>query len=91
MQEIAAQSLISADDPPIFMSYGMAPDAPVPAGDRARGWEIHHVNFGIRLKEQMDALGIEADLKYPGATPAYASTADFFIRKFGKSTVVARP
>ena len=91
MQEIAAQSLISADDPPIFMSYGMAPDAPVPAGGRARGWKIHHVNFGIRLKEQMDALGVEADLKYPGATPAYASTADFFIRKFGKSAPVARP
>jgi len=80
--DISALSLITKDDPPIFMSYGMAPDAPAP-GDpaRARGWKVHHVIFGIKLKEKMDSLGVEADLRYPGAETRYGSIADFFIAK----------
>jgi acetyl esterase/lipase len=82
--EVSALSLITADDPPIHMSYGMAPDAPVPVDPRrARGWKVHHVMFGVKLKEKMDALGIEADLNYPGGSAAYASAADFFKAKFG--------
>ncbi|MHC4331390.1 MAG: alpha/beta hydrolase fold domain-containing protein, partial [Planctomycetota bacterium] len=82
LKDISAMSLISADDPPIFMSYGMKPDDPVPAdAARAQGWKVHHVMFGIKLKEKMDELGVEADLKYPGARTTYESNADFFIRK----------
>jgi hypothetical protein len=29
----------------------------------------------------MDELGVEADLKYPGARTTYRSSADFFIKK----------
>jgi acetyl esterase/lipase len=80
LKDISALSLITADDPPIFMSYGMKPDAPVPAdAKRARGWKVHHVMFGVKLKEKMDELGVEADLKYPGARTTYRSSADFFI------------
>ncbi len=80
--EVAALSLISEDDPPIFMTYGMAPDDPVPTEpQRARGWKVHHVIFGVKLKEKMDALGIEADLKYPGAHNTYKSISHFFIEK----------
>lgn len=79
--DISALSLISADDPPIYMTYGMRPDDPIPEGGRARGWKVHHVNFGVSLKEKMDALGVEADLKYPGAKTTYSSIQDFFIRK----------
>ncbi|MFH1918782.1 MAG: hypothetical protein ABIP48_02700 [Planctomycetota bacterium] len=83
--EVSALSLISADDPPIHMGYGMAPDAPVPTDpQRARGWKVHHVIFGLKLKEKMDALGIEADLRYPGASSTYRSAAHFFKVKFGK-------
>ncbi len=82
LKDISALSVISADDPPIFMSYGMKPDDPVPAdAARAQGWKVHHVMFGIKLKEKMDELGVEADLKYPGARTTYQSNADFFIRK----------
>jgi acetyl esterase len=80
--DVSALALISADDPPIHMSYGMAPDAPVPTDpERARGWKVHHVMFGVKLKEKMDALGIEADLKYPGASTTYGSLAEFFKAK----------
>ncbi len=80
--DISALELISADDPPIFMVYRMAPADPVPAGPkRARGWKVHHVVFGVELKKRMDALGVEADLRYPGAQSRYRSIADFFIAK----------
>ena len=82
--DISALSLITADDPPIHMSYAMPPGDPIPEdAQKARGWKVHHVAFGIELKKRMNALGIEADLKYPGANPTYKSVADFFVRKFG--------
>lgn len=83
--EVSALSLITADDPPIHMSYGMAPGDPVPTdAKKARGWKVHHVMFGVKLKERMDALGIEADLRYRGASPTYKSVPHFFKTKFGK-------
>lgn len=83
--DVSALSLISKDDVPIFMTYGMKPDDPVPddAG-KARGWKVHHVMFGVKLKERMDALGIEADLKYPGARSSDRSVAEFFIKNLTK-------
>ena len=82
VQDISALSQISADDPPIFMTYGMTPDDPVPKNpDRARGWKIHHVNFGFALKEEMDRLGIESHVVYPGSEVAYHSLEDFLIAK----------
>ena len=82
---ISALPLISKDDPPIFMSYGMKPDDPVPAGGRAQGWKVHHVIFGVKLKEKMDAIGVEADLQYPGAKTKYPSRERFLITKLSSS------
>ncbi len=79
VREISALSLVSKDDVPIFMSYSMSPDDAVPEGERANGWKVHHVRFGIALKEKMDALGLEADLRYPGATTKFASNVEFFV------------
>jgi acetyl esterase len=79
-RQCSALRLISPDDPPIFMSYGMAPDAKKPSGDknRLRGWLIHHVVFGTKLKERADELGVEADLSYPGSGSKYPSNVAFF-------------
>jgi acetyl esterase/lipase len=81
--EISALSLISDDDPPIHMQYGQNPKDPVPPDpQKARGWKVHHVTFGIKLKEKMDELGVEADLHYPRAPAGtYESREDFFIKK----------
>ncbi len=82
VKDISALSLVSSDDPPIFMSYAMKPDDPIPSDPtRAQGWKVHHVMFGIKLKEEMDDLGVPADLKYPGAATAFQSVADFLIAK----------
>jgi acetyl esterase len=85
--QVSALSLITKDDPPIFMSYLMQPDDPVPPDlEQARRWKVHHVIFGIELKKRMDALGIEADLEYPGAKTIYRSPAEFIISKLSKPT-----
>ena len=81
----SAVSIVSADDPPIFMSYGMTPTAKPPTDKgRIRGWLIHHVNLGIALKEKSDALKHEAHLKYPGAEIEYQSQVEFFVDKLLK-------
>ena len=78
----SALSIVSKDDPPIFMSYGMPPTAKPPTDKtRVRGWLVHHVNLGIALKEKADALKLEAHLKYPGAELKYPSQVEFFVDK----------
>ena len=78
----SALSIISKDDPPIFMTYGMDPSAKPPTDrNRLRGWIIHHVNLGIALKEKTDALELEAHLKYPGAELKYPSQVEFLVDK----------
>lgn len=82
VKDISALSLISKTDPPIWMSYKMKPDDPVPnKPGRTRGWQVHHVSFGLALKKEMDALGIESDLHYPGAKTKYGSMGQFFIKQ----------
>ena len=78
----AAINTVSADDPPIFMSYGSSPTSKPPTDrTKLRGWLIHHVNLGIALKEKTDALKLEAHLKYPGAKTKYESQVEFFVDK----------
>ena len=78
----SALNLVSEDDPPIFMSYGMAPSAKPPENKtRLRGWLIHHVNLGIALKEKTDTLKLESYLKYPGADLKYPTQNEFLIDK----------
>lgn len=81
----AAMNIVSADDPPIFMSYGSSPGSKPPSDPkRLRGWLIHHVNLGIALKEKTDAIKHEAHLKYPGADCKYKSLVEFFVDKLLK-------
>jgi acetyl esterase/lipase len=79
--DISAISLISRDDPPVFLGYGMAPDSAMPADSTQSNWLIHHVIHGIELKKRCDELGVEAHLKYPGAETRHASTVAFFKAK----------
>ncbi len=73
---------ISPDDPPVYMSYSMAPDAKIPEDPKkARGWMIHHVNFGIALQQKLMAAGVEVTLDYPGPETRYSSVVDFMIDK----------
>ncbi|NRB50819.1 MAG: alpha/beta hydrolase [Saprospiraceae bacterium] len=82
IEAISALSIVSSDDPPIFMTYHMKPDAAIPSNPKkARGWKIHHVILGIKLKEKMDALGVESHVSYPDAESKYESNVAFLKRK----------
>ena len=79
---IAALTLLSRDDPPLFMSYGMAPGQPYPADPQtATNWKFHHVVHGIEMQKVAAALGVEFHLKYPGAKAAYGNTVEFLQAK----------
>jgi hypothetical protein len=85
VREISALSLITTDDPPIYMQYRMAPSEAFPDDPRyVPSWIVHHVMFGVKLKEKMDKLGIEADLSYPGVHTTYSSQIQFLKAKLGK-------
>ncbi|NQZ76382.1 MAG: alpha/beta hydrolase [Ekhidna sp.] len=82
IESISAYSIISSDDPPIYMKYGMPPEEAVPEKPKkVQGWKVHHVNFGIKLKERMDSLGVEAHLKYPQASVEYKNQVEFLKSK----------
>lgn len=83
--EISIINHISSDDPPTFMSYGMNPDDPMPKHPkRARGWSIHHVNFGIVMEEKLRREGVEAFLKFPQAQVPFEDDAAFLIHHLKK-------
>lgn len=81
-KRISARFLVTPDDPPIFLSYAMAPGQPYPDDPRTtRNWKIHHVAHGLELKRLCDAAQVEAILSYPGADTPYASGVEFLIAK----------
>jgi acetyl esterase len=81
-RDVSALSLISRDDPPLFMTYRMTPDEPEPKNPaRVLGWRVHHVAFGIHLQKRMQELGVESHLRYPGARTRYPSMEAFLVAK----------
>lgn len=53
---------LTADDPPVHAFYN-EPRGPLPA-DAKPGQGIHHSNFGVYLKEKMEALKIECVIRH---------------------------
>ena len=60
--DASAITHLTRDDPPVYAFYNEA-RGPLPASARP-GQGIHHINFGLRLKEQMDKLGIECVVRH---------------------------
>lgn len=58
---------LTKDDPPVFLQYGGG-DTQVTETTDANTW-VHHARLGIKLKEQMDKLGIECQVSYRGGPP----------------------
>jgi len=68
-------ALVTADDPPIYLAYG---------GPPALGQEekdpTHTANFGVKLKERLDAAGVPCELVYPGAPDVkHATVTDYLL------------
>lgn len=77
----SAINFLTRDDPPVYAFYSEARVIPPNAKP---GVGIHHINFGLRLKEKMDALGIECIVRHrdEGAR-ADEEIAAFFARHLG--------
>ena len=78
---------LTADDLPVLAFYA-EPRGPLLA-DAQPGQGIHHINFGLRLKEKMDALKIECIIRHQDEHPDPArEMTEFFKKHFGLSKAV---
>jgi acetyl esterase/lipase len=75
----AAITYLTKDDPPVYAFYSDPRALPPP--DAKPGAGIHHINFGLKLKEQMDKLGIECTIRHADEkTNPTEETVDFFVK-----------
>jgi hypothetical protein len=58
----SAINYLSKDDPPVYAFYN-EPKGPLPENAKP-GQGIHHINFGLYLKEKMDPLKIECIVRH---------------------------
>lgn len=70
---------LSANDPPLLMSYDKS--MTLPSVDPGHG--IHHPFYGVKLKERADQLGVECHLLIEGVSHSerYASPQEFLLDK----------
>ena len=80
-QAAAPLTYLTKNAPPVYAFYN-EPRGPLPANARP-GTGIHHINFGLKLKERMDQLGVECLIRHldQGAKPV-PETIEFFARHF---------
>lgn len=65
---------VTADDPPIYMTYTSAPGIGQVQKD-----PTHTANYGVKLQEKCRALGVPCELYYPGATETKCATAHEYL------------
>lgn len=53
---------VTADDPPIYMIYSTPP-----AMGQEQKDPTHTANFGVKLQEKLQSVGVKCELVYPGA------------------------
>jgi hypothetical protein len=63
---------VSADDPPVYLFY----KAPPALGQHQKD-PTHSANFGVKLKERLDAVGVDCELAYPGSGARHATVKDY--------------
>ncbi len=70
---------LTKDDPPVYAFY-KEPRGPI-AADAKPGAGIHHIIFGLKLKEQMDRLGIECTIRHADEKADSAQETNEFLVK----------
>ena len=61
INKLSPYALLTRDAPPVFMFYYTAP-----VFDQNQQ-DVHSANFGVKLQEKCQRLGVECELVYPGA------------------------
>ena len=77
IEEFSPFAWVSADDPPIYLSYRTPP---------ALGQEekdpTHTANFGVKLAEKLRTVGVECELVYPGLPDVkHALTHEYLVNR----------
>ncbi len=77
IKEYSPYELVSADDPPIYMIYS----APPALGQEQKD-PTHTANFGVKLQEKLQSVGVECELVYPGAPGVkHPQVHDYLVEK----------
>ncbi|MEA3211077.1 MAG: hypothetical protein QOE70_4134 [Chthoniobacter sp.] len=75
--EYSPYALVTADDPPIYLSYSTPPALGQDQKD-----PTHTSNFGVKLQEHCQEKGVACELVYPGAPDVkHATIQDYLIEK----------
>lgn len=88
-EDAASINHLSKDDVPVIAFYN-EPKGALPA-DAKPGQGIHHINFGIALKEKMDALGIECTIHHVSDLPKGAGGQGGETLAFFKKHLLKQP
>ena len=72
--EYSPYALVTADDPPVHLTYNAAPAVGQPQKD-----PTHTSNFGVKLQEHCEATGVVCELVYPGAPEVKHDSATAFL------------
>ena len=65
---------LTADDPPIYMTY-----TDVPGIGQEKKDPTHTSNYGVKLQERCKAIGVQCELYYPGTTETKCATAHEYL------------
>ncbi len=75
INEYSPYALVSADDPPVYLYYSTPP-----AIGKKQKDPTHTSNFGVKLEEHCDKVGVSCELVYPGlADVTHANPTDYLI------------
>jgi acetyl esterase/lipase len=73
--EYSPYALVTMDDPPVYLTF----NAPPALGQEQKD-PTHTANFGVKLQEHCQELGVPCELYYPGApNPKHTSTDAYLI------------
>lgn len=78
--EYSPYALVTPDDAPVYLSY-----AQPPALGQEEKDPTHSANFGVKLQEQLQKVGVPCELAYPGAPNVkHANVTEYLIHTLRK-------
>jgi acetyl esterase/lipase len=72
--EYSPYALVTSDDPPIYLTYSAPPALGQPQKD-----PTHTSNFGLKLQQHCQTLGVPCELQYPNAPDTKHPTPTAFL------------
>ena len=81
IKQYSPYELDTSDDPPVYIHY-----ADVPKIGANHPNATHSSNFGVKLQEKMQSVGVECQLMYVGAKPEYPDPVEFLIARLTAPT-----